>query len=66
MKRDRPFIVPQWLCLVIAGSLVVFNRVNNWFYFQANVTLLGWDPTSHLGKTIIYNNILQEIDMMWP
>lgn len=68
MKRDRP-----WLCLLIVGSLVVFHWINNWFYFRANVTLLGWDPTSHLGKTIIYNNILQEIDIQslfraftWP
>jgi len=43
--------------------LVVFHWVNNWFYFQANMTLLGWDPTSHLGKTIIYHNVLKEIDI---
>jgi len=58
MKRDRP-----WLCLLIVGALVVFHWVNNWLYFRANVTLLGWDPTSHLGKTIIYNDILKEIDI---
>ncbi len=63
MKRDRPFIEPRWLYPLIVGSLVVFHWVNNWFYFRANVTLLGWDPISHLGKTIVYNNILKEIDI---
>ena len=73
MKRDRPLIDPRWLCLLIVVLLMVFHWVNNWFYFRANVTLLGWDPTSHLGKTLIYNNILKEIDirslfqaLTWP
>lgn len=68
MKREKP-----WLCLLIVGSLVIFHWVNNWFYFRANVTLLGWDATAHLAKTIIYNNTLQEIDIQslfraftWP
>ncbi|MFQ6000038.1 MAG: ArnT family glycosyltransferase [Anaerolineae bacterium] len=63
MKRDRPFVDPRWLCLLVVGSLVVFHWVNNWLYFRANVTLLGWDPTAHLAKTIVYNNILKEIDI---
>ncbi len=58
MKQDR-----LWRCLLIVGLLVVFHWVNNWFYFRANVTLLGWDPTSHLAKTIVYNKILKEIDI---
>lgn len=63
MKRDRLSIDPRWFYLLIVGLLVVFHWVNNWFYFRANVTLLGWDATSHLGKTIIYNDILKEIDI---
>lgn len=63
MKRDRLFIDPRWLCLLIVGLLVVFHWVHNWFYFRDNVTLLGWDPTSHLAKTIVYNEILKEIDI---
>lgn len=63
MKRDSSLIDPRWLCLLLVGCLVLFHWVNNWFYFRANVTLLGWDPNSHLGKTLIYNNILKEIDI---
>ncbi len=54
-------------------SLFGFHAVNNWLWVVSNVTLLGWDPLSHLAKTLIYNDILQRVNvttlfsaLTWP
>jgi len=54
-------------------SLFLFHAVNNWIWVVSNVTLLGWDPLSHLAKTLIYNDILQRVNvrtlfsaLTWP
>lgn len=54
-------------------SLVLFHAINNWIWVVSNITLLGWDPLSHLAKTLIYNDILQHINvrtlfsaLTWP
>lgn len=44
-------------------SLFVFHASNNWIWAVCNVTLLGWDRSSHLAKTLIYNDILQNINL---
>ena len=47
---------------VVLGSLFLFHAINNWIWAVSNVTLLGWDRNSHLGKTLIYFDILQAIN----
>ena len=47
---------------VLVG-LFVFHVVNNWEWVATNVTLMGWDRSSHLAKTLIYNDILAEINL---
>ncbi len=44
-------------------GLFAFHTVLNWMWAEANVTLMGWDRSSHLAKTLIYNDILGEINL---
>jgi 4-amino-4-deoxy-L-arabinose transferase-like glycosyltransferase len=44
-------------------GLFLFHTVLNWMWAEANVTLMGWDRSSHLAKTLIYNDILGEINL---
>ncbi|HJX38503.1 MAG TPA: glycosyltransferase family 39 protein, partial [Anaerolineae bacterium] len=48
---------------VVVLALFVFHAVNNWLWVNTNVTLMGWDRSSHLAKTLIYNDILQQINL---
>jgi 4-amino-4-deoxy-L-arabinose transferase-like glycosyltransferase len=59
--------------LLVLASLFLFHTINNWVWAVSNVTLLGWDRSSHLAKTLIYNDILQHINvrtlfaaLTWP
>ena len=47
---------------IALASLFLFHAINNWVWAVSNVTLLGWDRNSHLGKTLIYFDILQAIN----
>jgi 4-amino-4-deoxy-L-arabinose transferase-like glycosyltransferase len=54
-------------------GLLTFHVINNWNWVRTNVTLMGWDRSSHLAKTLIYNDILREVNlrslfttMTWP
>lgn len=60
LNRER---IKGYACPLALGLLILFHLVNNWLYLRANVTLVGWDAISHLGKTLIYNSILQRIDL---
>jgi len=58
---------------IALASLLLFHIVNNWIWAVSNVTLLGWDRSSHLAKTLIYNDILGQINvrtiftaLTWP
>jgi 4-amino-4-deoxy-L-arabinose transferase-like glycosyltransferase len=66
---------PRWRYLpaVALLGLFAFHVINNWNWVRTNVTLMGWDRSSHLAKTLIYNDVLREIDlrslftaMTWP
>jgi 4-amino-4-deoxy-L-arabinose transferase-like glycosyltransferase len=58
--RDR-----RWAYLGGAAlfALFVFHVVDNWEWVTTNVTLMGWDRSSHLAKTLIYNDILREVNL---
>jgi 4-amino-4-deoxy-L-arabinose transferase-like glycosyltransferase len=44
-------------------ALFVFHVANNWEWVTTNVTLMGWDRSSHLAKTLIYNDMLREVNL---
>ena len=63
----------RYLPAVALLGLFAFHVINNWNWVRTNVTLMGWDRSSHLAKTLIYNDILREINlrslfttMTWP
>ncbi len=67
--------IRRWRHLPAAAllGLFAFHVLNNWNWVRTNVTLMGWDRSSHLAKTLIYNDILREINlrslfttMTWP
>jgi 4-amino-4-deoxy-L-arabinose transferase-like glycosyltransferase len=43
--------------------LVVFHLVNNWIFVSTQVTILGWDRPAHLIRTLIYNDMLQQVNL---
>jgi 4-amino-4-deoxy-L-arabinose transferase-like glycosyltransferase len=57
--------IQRWPCLDAAAlfGLFVFHAVSNWQWVATNVTLMGWDRSSHLAKTLIYNDMLREINL---
>lgn len=73
--RDRliRFAGPRYGHAFALLGLFLFHVINNWIWAVTNVTLLGWDRSSHLAKTLIYNDILRQIDirsvftaLTWP
>jgi 4-amino-4-deoxy-L-arabinose transferase-like glycosyltransferase len=69
--RWRAVVVPRLRTLVggHAGAmlclalLAAFHIANNWVYVSKRVTIRGWDRPAHLVRTLIYNDILQEINV---
>jgi 4-amino-4-deoxy-L-arabinose transferase-like glycosyltransferase len=53
----------QMLPLGAVICLVVFHLVSNWFFVSTQVTILGWDRPAHLVRTLIYNDMLQEVNL---
>ncbi|MGB5932382.1 MAG: glycosyltransferase family 39 protein, partial [Anaerolineae bacterium] len=63
----------RYVDVIVLVCLFLFHTVNNWIWAVSNVTLLGWDRSSHLAKTLIYNDILQHVNvrtvftaLTWP
>jgi 4-amino-4-deoxy-L-arabinose transferase-like glycosyltransferase len=44
-------------------GLVVFHIYSNWVFVSTQVTILGWDRPAHLVRTLIYNDILQVVNI---
>lgn len=44
-------------------GIYVFHVVVNWTWIATNVALMGWDRSSHLAKTLVYNDILRELNL---
>ena len=43
--------------------LVGFHVLNNWIFVSTQVTILGWDRPAHLIRTLIYNDMLQQVNL---
>lgn len=62
-----------YLYITALLSIFLFHSINNWIWAVSNLTLLGWDRSSHLAKTLVYNDILRHINirtifaaLTWP
>ncbi len=44
-------------------ALVAFHAANNWTFVTAQVTILGWDRPAHLVRTLIYNEMLAQVNL---
>lgn len=44
-------------------SVIVFHVVSNWIFVSTQVTILGWDRPAHLTRTLIYNDMLQQVNL---
>jgi hypothetical protein len=44
-------------------ALVAFHAANNWAFVTAQVTILGWDRPAHLVRTLIYNEMLAQVNL---
>lgn len=43
--------------------LAAFHLANNWIYLSKRVVIRGWDRPAHLVRTLIYNDILREVNV---
>ena len=59
-KRERLLCV--WPFVVLA-ALILFHIVNNWIWISTNVTRVGWDRMDHLVTTLVYNDILRQVNL---
>jgi hypothetical protein len=51
------------LSLAAVLGLVAFQIYNNWVFVTKQVTILGWDRPAHLVRTLIYNDMLQAVNI---
>jgi 4-amino-4-deoxy-L-arabinose transferase-like glycosyltransferase len=51
------------LSLAAVLGLVAFHIYNNWVFVTKQVTILGWDRPAHLVRTLIYNDMLQAVNI---
>lgn len=51
------------LALLAVLLLVLFHVFNNWIFVRTQVTILGWDRPAHLVRTLIYNDMLQQVNL---
>ena len=65
---DRVLVVNETrrgrtLSLGAVLTLVVFHALNNWVFVTTQQTILGWDRPAHLVRTLIYNDMLQQVNL---
>ncbi len=53
----------RWASLATVLALLAFHAANNWAFVVAQVTILGWDRPAHLVRTLIYNDMLAEVNL---
>lgn len=61
-SRSRSWTRPG-LDLLLLALLSIFHGVNNWLYLSKSATILGWDQPDHLVRTMVYNDILQQVNL---
>ncbi|NIN70249.1 MAG: phospholipid carrier-dependent glycosyltransferase, partial [Anaerolineae bacterium] len=61
-RRMRPFVGSHWTLWVL-GLLIVAQLAINWSWLSTNVNVLGWDRPRHLIESLVYNDILRQVDL---
>jgi 4-amino-4-deoxy-L-arabinose transferase-like glycosyltransferase len=61
--RRRESRWARYLTAAVLLGFFAFHTAVNWTWTATNITLMGWDRSSHLAKTLIYNDILREINL---
>lgn len=51
------------LPFLVLAALILFHIVNNWIWISTNVTRVGWDRMDHLITTLVYNDILRQVNL---
>jgi 4-amino-4-deoxy-L-arabinose transferase-like glycosyltransferase len=51
------------LSLLAVSALAAFHVFNSWAFITKQVTILGWDRPAHLVRTLIYNDMLQAVNI---
>jgi hypothetical protein len=63
VSTARDSRLPEIICLLAVAGLVLFHLANNWIFVSTQVTILGWDRPAHLVRTLIYNDMLREVNI---
>jgi 4-amino-4-deoxy-L-arabinose transferase-like glycosyltransferase len=61
-RAVRGFLSHRWHLLLLS-LLILFQLAVNWAWLSTNVTVIGWDRPRHLIESLVYNDILQHIDL---
>jgi 4-amino-4-deoxy-L-arabinose transferase-like glycosyltransferase len=62
-EQARPGLRWPVLSAGVVLGLFIFHAINNWLWVDTNLTLMGWDRSSHLAKTLIYNDMLGQVSL---
>ena len=63
VRQPHRLVVGPARDLFCLGLLAIFHIANNWIYVSKRLTIRGWDRPAHLVRTLIYNDMLKEIDV---
>jgi len=55
--------VVQQRHLLLLFLLIAFQLTINWAWLSTNVTIIGWDRPRHLIESLVYSDILEQIDL---
>lgn len=58
----RSFVGSHWTLWVL-GLLIVAQIAINWSWLSTNLNVVGWDRPRHLIESLVYNDILRQVDL---
>lgn len=61
-ERAGGFLVRQGH-LVLLSLLISFQLAVNWAWLSTNVVIIGWDRPRHLIESLVYNDILEQVNL---
>jgi len=56
--------VTRYWHLIALAFLWLFHTVNNWFWLATNAVSTGWDGPRHLTRLLMYDRILEHVDVV--
>jgi 4-amino-4-deoxy-L-arabinose transferase-like glycosyltransferase len=61
-RELRSFVGSHWTLWVL-GLLIVAQIAINWSWLSTNLNVVGWDRPRHLIESLVYNDILRQVDL---